>query len=87
VTGHALLGREKVIDVNGTTGRKMKSEMIDWIDQKVRKIIAEAFAEETSHEERQRMVINVGAIAVALTFVVLPILLILFYIGMRLIFG
>jgi len=68
-------------------GRKIKSEMIGWIDSKVKKMLADACADGATAEQQKRTALVVGAIAIVLAFVVLPLLLILFYIGIHLIFG
>lgn len=73
--------------MNGAMGRKMESEMIGWIDAKVKKMLADACAEGTPPEQQKRTFLIVGMIAIALAFVVFPVLLILFYVCINLVFG
>jgi uncharacterized membrane protein len=76
-----------MVDENGAMGRKMTGDMIGWIDRKVKKMIAEACAEETPAQEQKRIATNVAAIAAVLTLVGIPLLLIVAWICLHLAFS
>jgi hypothetical protein len=71
-----------MIDVNGAMGRKMPC-MFGMIDTKVRKMLAEAFAEGVTEKRQKQLITRVLAIAVGLVVGVVFLLLI----GWTLLFG
>jgi hypothetical protein len=61
--------------------------LLNWINRKVKKMLAEAQAPGATPELQQRTAINVGAIALVLALVALPLLLIVIYLGLNFLFS